>query len=51
MPLHLSGSTAISNADGKSSIIVDVSEVDSTDSQVGEGDATAGFRNNDGMPM
>ena len=47
MPLHLSGSTAISYADGTSSIIVDVSEVDSTDSQVGEGDATASFRNND----
>ena len=46
MPLHLSGSTAISDADGTSSI-VDVSEVDSTDSQVGEGDATASFRNND----
>ena len=44
MPLHLSGSTAISDADGTSSIIVDVSKVDS---QVGEGDATASFRNSD----
>ena len=47
MPLHLSGSTAISDADGTSSIIVDVSKVDSTNSQVDEGDATASFRNND----
>ena len=47
MPLHWSGSTAISDADGTSSIIVDVSEVDSTNSQVDEGDATASFRNND----
>ena len=46
MSLQASGSTAISDVDGTSSI-VDVSEVDSTDPQVGEVDATASFRNND----
>ena len=46
MPLQLSGNTAITDADGTSST-VDVSEVDSTDSQVGEMDATASLRNND----